>query len=204
MGKRLFARACVATVLAVTVLAAGVSVSRAQAAGSQVSVPVATVTGTVTLNGARFTGGKIPFGSTVDVTLGSVTMKSSVGTLRAAGTGRVTAAFKLLLTTFDGKPFVELRLAKGNFGVCPKTTTAGAGHAVTSKTVVRALWANGTGDFQTRGRFAAATVRGTHWLTDDRCDGTWTKVVAGVVAITNFVTQTTVAVPAGHTFLVKP
>jgi len=106
----------------------------------------------------------------------------------------------LLRTTVTGKPYVELRLAGGNFGVCPKRTTATA----PATTVVRALWGNGKGNFQTRGRFAAATVLGTHWLTDDRCDGTWTKVVAGVVQITDFVNHSTVAVPAGHTFLVRP
>jgi len=203
MGERLSARARISG-LAVAVLLAATAVSQARAAAGAPSVPQATVTGTVTVDNAPFTGGAIPYGSTVDVTLGSVTMKTSVGTLRAAGTGRVTAAFVLLQTSVEGKPYVELRLAGGNFGVCPKPRTAGAGGTAPTTTVVRALWGNGKGNFQTRGRFAAATVLGTHWLTDDRCDGTWTKVVAGVVQITDFVNHSTVAVPAGHTFLVRP
>jgi hypothetical protein len=189
-----------ASLVSATVVVAAVGASQGRSASSAVTVPT-TVTGTVTVNGAPFTGGVIAYGSTVDVTHGSVTMKTTVGTLRAAGPGGATAAFVLLRTTVEGKPFVELRLAKGDFSVCPKGTSAKtSGKAAT---VVRALWGNGMGNFQTRGRFAAATVLGTHWLTDDRCDGTWTKVVAGVVQISDFVNHTTVTVLAGHTYLAK-
>ena len=44
---------------------------------------------------------------------------------------------------------------------------------------MRHLWGDGKGDFQTRGRGAAATVRGTIWLTEDRCDGTLVRVRRG-------------------------
>jgi hypothetical protein len=158
------------------------------------------VTGQVSVDGSPFTGGKLPFGSLVDLVHGTITMTTSVGTLRAAGVGHITAAFVLLRTRVDGKPYVQLRLAEGDFSVCPTRATAGVSSG--STTVVRALWGNGKGNFQTRGRFAAATVRGTHWLTDDRCDGTWTHVVAGVVGMTDFKTGKTVLVPAGHTYLV--
>ena len=47
----------------------------------------------------------------------------------------------------------------------------------------RRLWGNGRGRFRTRGRYGAATVRGTKWLTDDRCDGTLVRVKRGVVAV---------------------
>jgi hypothetical protein len=167
--------------------------------GAASTTPTATVTGQVTVNGAPFTGGRLPFGSLVDVTRGSVTIKTSVGTFRTAGTGHVTAAYVLLPTRVDGEPYVELRLAKGNFGVCP---TQKGGVKSSSKKVVRALWGNGKGNFETVGRFAAAVVRGTHWLTDDRCDGTWTHVVVGTVDMIDLRTGKTVAVPHGHTYLV--
>ena len=47
----------------------------------------------------------------------------------------------------------------------------------------RRLWGNGRGRFRTRGRYGAATVRGTKWLTDDRCDGTLVRVKRGKVAV---------------------
>ena len=46
-----------------------------------------------------------------------------------------------------------------------------------------ALWGNGRGRFRTRGRYGAATVRGTKWLTDDRCDGTLVRVKRGKVGV---------------------
>jgi hypothetical protein len=43
------------------------------------------------------------------------------------------------------------------------------------------LWGSGKGQFRTKGRYAAATVRGTIWLTADRCDGTFVRVRRGVI-----------------------
>ncbi|MCK9249115.1 MAG: hypothetical protein M0P31_09080 [Solirubrobacteraceae bacterium] len=48
--------------------------------------------------------------------------------------------------------------------------------------VARRLWGNGKGAFRTRGARATASVRGTHWLVEDRCDrSTRVRVFSGVV-----------------------
>ena len=52
---------------------------------------------------------------------------------------------------------------------------------------VRRLWGDGKGRFRTRGRRAAATVRGTKWLTEDRCDRTKITVRRGRVAVRDLV-----------------
>ena len=39
------------------------------------------------------------------------------------------------------------------------------------------------GEFRTKGKYSAATVRGTEWLTQDYCDGTLTQVKTGVVDV---------------------
>jgi len=70
--------------------------------------------------------------------------------------------------------------------------------------VVRQLWGDGKGSFQKRGRYAAATVRGTHWLTADRCDGTLTRVVRGVASVADLPKHTTVTVRAGRSYLATP
>ena len=147
---------------AAAALALAAFIGRAGAAtpGAAAVMPTATVTGEVTVNGSPYSGGKLPFGSLVDLVHGTITMKTAVGTLRASGVGRITAAFVLLFTHVDGEPYVELRLAEGNFSVCRRRTTSGTSSASTK--VIRALWGNGIGNFQTRGRFAAATVRGTY------------------------------------------
>jgi hypothetical protein len=70
---------------------------------------------------------------------------------------------------------VELRLTAGDFSVCPKRKESSASRL--AATTVRQLWGNGKGSFRTRGRYATATVRGTNWLTADRCDGRQVRVV---------------------------
>ncbi len=57
------------------------------------------------------------------------------------------------------------------------------------------------GNFQTRGKYSSATVRGTKWDVEDRCDGTLTVVHRGLVAVQDFRTHKTVLVRAGHRFL---
>ena len=57
------------------------------------------------------------------------------------------------------------------------------------------------GKFRTKGRYSAATVRGTFWETEDRCDGTLTIVKRGSVNVQDFRTRKTIIVRAGHSFL---
>ncbi|MGH3131683.1 MAG: hypothetical protein ACRDNX_12775, partial [Gaiellaceae bacterium] len=66
---------------------------------------------------------------------------------------------------------------------------------------VRRLWGSGTGSFRTRGRHSAATVRGTTWLVEDRCDGTLTRVTSGSVLVNDFVKKRQVVVSAGKSYL---
>lgn len=62
----------------------------------------------------------------------------------------------------------------------------------------RHLWAHDKGGhFGTTGRFAATTVEGTTWLTEDTCTGTSVSVSEGVVAITELSTGNERIVHAG-------
>jgi hypothetical protein len=65
------------------------------------------------------------------------------------------------------------------------------------------LWGDGHGKFRTRGRHGAATVRGTRWLTEERCAGTLVRVSRGVVGVRDFARHRTVEVPAGHRYLAR-
>jgi hypothetical protein len=165
--------------------------------------PTATTTGTVLVDGRPFASGTIPYGATVDVTGGSVQLKADTGTLKVNGAGGVTAAFVLKRVKVGKSAVVELRLAKGDFGACPKRTPSSVGGAAAAKTV-RQLWGNGKGAFKTTGRYASATVRGTNWLTADRCDGTNVTVRRGVVQVADLPKHKQVAVAAGHSYLAKP
>jgi hypothetical protein len=47
-------------------------------------------------------------------------------------------------------------------------------------------------------------VRGTIWLVADRCDGTFTSVRAGMVAVFDQTLKKTIIVTRGHSHLAKP
>ena len=153
--------------------------------------------GAVLVNGKSFAGGPIPFGAKVDVTKGAVTLSPTDGTLTASGGGGITAQFILLHAKAAGKPIVELRLTGGDFKSCAKR--AAQSHAKTAK-IVRRLWAKGSGNFRTRGRYASAAIRGTDWLTEDRCDSTFVETREGIVAVLDFILKKTVLVRAGQSY----
>jgi ferric-dicitrate binding protein FerR (iron transport regulator) len=71
--------------------------------------------------------------------------------------------------------------------------------------VVRRLWGRDKGGrFRTHGHNSTATVRGTRWLTEDRCDGTLTKVTSGAVDVRpRHGRQRVRRVKAGHSVFVR-
>src|SRR5205085_1351497 len=68
----------------------------------------------------------------------------------------------------------------------------------------RTLWGRDHGGrFSTRGANSVATVRGTRWMTQERCAGTLTRVTEGAVAVRDLRRHKTVVVRAGHTDLAR-
>ena len=61
---------------------------------------------------------------------------------------------------------------------------------------MRQLWGRGNGSFRTGGKRSAATVRGTWWLVQDRCDGTLTRVKVGRVDVRDFRLKKTIRLRA--------
>jgi hypothetical protein len=74
--------------------------------------------------------------------------------------------------------------------------------AASSKTL-QLLRASAKGKFSTKGKYAAATVRGTKWTTADRCDGTQVHDVTDSVSVTDLVLHKTVILHGGQTYLAK-
>jgi hypothetical protein len=163
--------------------------------------PAATRTGVVLVNGRPFTGGVIPFNSNVDVTRGTLTMTTPQGRMQVYGQNGITARFRLVRGTDQGRQVFELRLIGGNFTVCPRRRTSSAS---ATTTVVRQLWGKGKGRFRTKGRYASATVRGTTWLTADRCDATLIRVRVGVLDVRDLPDRRTIRIRAPRTYLARP
>jgi hypothetical protein len=159
----------------------------------------------------------IPLGSTIDATKGSVVIESA----NLVDTGRprlLHRAFRPLeplglvkqTATFGGGVFQVLqqatvrdlttiiKLTGGKFNNCGKK---GQGTRT-----IRKLTSDGTGRFQTTGRYARATSpmsTATRWTTSDRCDGTRVQVNRGRVSVFDLRLRKTVVVRAGKSYLAK-
>ena len=69
---------------------------------------------------------------------------------------------------------------------------------------MRQLWGQAKGKFTTTARYSSATIRGTTWLTQDRCDGSLTTAVDDIVDVVDLVKQTTTALNPGQSYLAEP
>ena len=150
-------------------------------------------------------GANVPVGSLLDTRKGSVALRSA---LAADGTSQ-TATFRggIFEVRQDkaGKGMTDLVMRGGDFGRCraAKKVRAQAARAKTPPKV-RNLWAKDNhGKFRVHGANSAATARGTAWYTEDRCDGTLTKVAAGAVSVYDQRTHRRTLVKAGHQLLVR-
>jgi hypothetical protein len=150
---------------------------------------------------------KLPLESHVDATDGEVRLVSA----RSRGSrqrGRFYGGEFEVDQGDSGRPFTELRLRGGDFGQCAsgaRGRRARGGRLVTAarKKRVRRLWGKAKGRYRTRGKNSSASVRGTEFLVEDRCDGTLTKVRRGTVVVRDFGLDRTVVLRAGESYLAR-
>jgi FG-GAP repeat protein len=157
----------------------------------------------------------VPMGSTIDTTKGRVALTSAADT-----GGKKTQTAEFYDGIFQVKQSVPKKkptkpralitdlVLKGEISRSQCAPLKGARSATADKkkgpkAVLGRLWGNGKGKFRTNGKYSSATVRGTIWLVEDRCEGTLTKVRRGTVAVRDFKRKKTVNVKAGHTYLAR-
>jgi hypothetical protein len=167
--------------------------------------------GFVPLKGAA----NIPMGSQLDTEQGRVALTSAADT-----GGRKTQTSDFYQGIFQVKQAVPKKKPKKARalitdlvlkGQLPRSQcaplkgarAAGATKKKGPKSVLGQLWGNGKGKFRTSGKYSSATVRGTIWLVQDRCEGTLTKVARGTVQVADFRRHKTVSVTAGHSYLAR-
>jgi hypothetical protein len=124
---------------------------------------------------------QLPVGTEVDARSGSLTITTATTRKHTTQSGTFGSGLfsvlqgrhqlglttlKLLESAFPGAP---------SYSACPRAGKASlrrAGGGASSHKLLQLLHASVHGRFQTRGQYSAATVRGTVWDTEDRCDGT--------------------------------
>jgi hypothetical protein len=176
-----------------------------------VAVPSRGATVRASQKGLRFVpleqARQIPTGSFLDTRKGTVELRSATGAGVRTQTGKFSAGLFQVLQSRRRKArgLTELRLKGSSFRRCQtrRGGRSGAGAARLSRRTIRRLRGRGRGRFRTRGRHSAATVRGTVWITADRCDGTLTTVKRGRVSVRDFRRKRTVTVRAGRSYLAR-
>ncbi|MGZ8634434.1 MAG: ice-binding family protein [Solirubrobacteraceae bacterium] len=142
----------------------------------------------------------VAVGSLIDMRHGSVTLRSALphgAVQRAVFHGGLSEVRQAR----DAGGLTELVL-RGPLPTCTRT----AARAATSsrRKPIRRLWGHDThGKFRTRGGQSVATVRGTDWYVEDRCDGTLTRVTKGSVSVYDRRRHRSVIVHAGHSYLAR-
>ena len=142
----------------------------------------------------------VPVGTLVDTTAGRVGLTSANPRPGSVQSGEFFKGAFQVKQSRAGGGLVSLVLRdtiKRQSGCKP----AAAHTAALSKRLLGLLRGSAKGHFRTVGRFSAATVLGTNWGVRDRCDGTLTVVLEGVVTVRDFVQHKTVVVRTGQTYL---
>jgi IPT/TIG domain/FG-GAP repeat len=165
---------------------------------------------------------QIPVGSQIDALRGTLMLTAAGRKRHSTQHVRLTGGVFSLAQTGSGplKGLTTFALQENAFTGAPSyascTQSAKLSHAARAdgapdavvaklkpKVLQTLLASEKSGSFRTRGRYSAATVRGTEWETEDRCDGTLTVVKRGIVSVLDFHTRKTITVTAGHSFLAR-
>jgi hypothetical protein len=139
----------------------------------------------------------VPVGAEVDATHGSVELTSVRDASGRTQTGSFWGGvFRVRQSRRDS--VTELVLT----GDLPTCRSKGRGKLVAARSRGRRLWGRDRGGrFRTRGRNGSATVRGTRWLTEDRCEGTYFKVTQGAIDVRDDRKRKTVRLKRGGSYL---
>jgi hypothetical protein len=143
----------------------------------------------------------VGLGTVIDVRAALVRLTAASPTAGKSATADFHEGEFEVLQDRAGNGVVELKIQNTR---SERTTCSGAnGSRQQSTRLLGLLLGSGTGQFQTRGDFAAASVSGTDWGVRNRCDGTLTVVRSGTIVVTDFRLRKNVTLHAGQTYLAK-
>ncbi len=152
---------------------------------------------------------QIPFGSTLEASAGvaKITTATTASPKGKVQFGDFGAGIFKLLQTRKQKGLTGLNIID-NHPARQLCATTGKGKKASiaahpSTKVLGRLTANSHGHFVGRGQYSAATVRGTTWGVQNRCDGTLTRVVRGVLSVRDFRKRKTITLFTGQTYLAR-
>jgi hypothetical protein len=145
----------------------------------------------------------IPLGSEVDATRGVVELTTATDASGNTQTGTFTDGRFVMTQTRGANPVTDLNMKGGSFSKC-RRGRQGRPSARPAARRIRRLSGNARGRFRTRGRNSSATVRGTRWTMEERCNGTFTRAREGSVTVRDFTKRRTITLRAPRSYLARP
>jgi IPT/TIG domain len=149
-------------------------------------------------------------GTVINTLKGTLKLITATGQKHKTQTGTFGGAVFKVTQIGNGqhRGLTTIALAEGGFKGAPSYATCKVAHgkqasvAAVSKKVLQLLHSTDHhGSFRTKGKYSAATVRGTDWTMADGCDGTLTHVIKDSVVVNDFVRHISVVLHAGQSYL---
>lgn len=135
----------------------------------------------------------------------------TVGSVVDATNGRVKLIAQGAHGTYSGEFYGgEFTVSQDRSGLTDLTLTGGSACAASAAAGTRPvarkqkLWGVAHGSFKTTGHYAAATVLGTQWLTQDTCTATLVHVKTGEVRVADLVKHRSFVLRAPHSYTAHP
>jgi Ca2+-binding RTX toxin-like protein len=147
---------------------------------------------------------KFPIGSTIDARNGAVRLATARNRNGARQEISVLGGPFSVRQEAGKRPTTDLRLVGGPRG-CARSS-----NGPRAPTDVRVPTLDATGDkrkranYRVKGKHSTAAPKGTSWVTEERCDGTFTRVRSGTVNVRDLERNRTVVLHAGDTYLARP
>jgi hypothetical protein len=139
----------------------------------------------------------LPVGTRIDARRGVARLSSALDSAGRTQSARFAGGIFEVRQRRRGRGLTDIIL-RGRPAACPGTGTNARPAATAAARRGRRLWARDNGGrWRTHGQNSVATVRGTKWLTADRCGGTLTRVLEGAVVVRNRRTGRRVLVRTG-------
>ncbi len=148
---------------------------------------------------------QIPVGSTLETTAGVARIETATSSVSKPQLGDFGAGIFKLLQQRSQRGLTELNIVN-NLSSKKVCATLGKGAAVAAKLsskVLGRIHGSAHGRFVTKGRYSAATVRGTIWSVSNQCNGTLTKVTRDVVTVRDFRRRKTITLLSGQSYLAR-
>jgi hypothetical protein len=148
---------------------------------------------------------QLPVGTVFDTAAGTAQIATATAATAREQAGDFEDGIFKLLQNRKRKGLTELDIMDTHNPrqVCATVGKRAVAAKLSSKVLGR-LRASAHGNFTTRGRYSAATVRGTVWGVLNQCDGTLTRVTRGVVTVRDFVRRKTITLFTGQSYLARP